>query len=148
MNFNQKILEANQKLFDLISTKDITFLKDLDSRINIIKKGKFKYYKIISSEIEGIRNFIINLEPEKIYTLIPIISINDRKDQPFMVLSEQILVTSKTNALLLSNYINEKIITSEDLFNMNDLNRFYTIFKYKSFLISLDNLKHQVYFIN
>src|SRR6267142_1819015 len=133
MNFNQKILEANQKLFDLISTKDITFLKDLDSRINIIKKGKFKYYKIISSEIEGIRNFIINLEPEKIYTLIPIISINDRKDQPFMVLSEQILVTSKTNELLIG--INHRI------------RKIYLV-KFNSFLISLDNLKHQVYFIN
>jgi hypothetical protein len=35
----------NIKMFEIISTKEITNLKFLDYRINIIKNGKFNYYK-------------------------------------------------------------------------------------------------------
>lgn len=37
MTFEQKIQLMNIKTFDLISTKEITFLKDLDNRITINK---------------------------------------------------------------------------------------------------------------
>jgi len=34
------------KMFEIISTKEITYLKDLDNRIRINKYGKFNYYKL------------------------------------------------------------------------------------------------------
>lgn len=141
MNFNQKVLETNRKLFDLISTKNITFLNNLNDKIKIIKDGKFIYFKNFLLDIDSIENFLIQLDSDKIYTVIPILSINDRKDQPFIVLSQQILVTKFSNPKLLYNYINEKLISSEDLFNMEQMNRYYTILKYKAVEIDFESYK-------
>ena len=46
MSFEQKLQEMKIKMFEIISTKEITYLKDLDNRIYIDKFGKFNYYKI------------------------------------------------------------------------------------------------------
>jgi hypothetical protein len=46
MNFNEKVKQMNKLMFDIISKKEITYLKDLDKRININKYGKFYYYKM------------------------------------------------------------------------------------------------------
>ena len=43
------------------------------------------------------------------YTLILFISKNDRPDEPYIVLSQQILITYNSNPLLLTNYINNSI---------------------------------------
>jgi hypothetical protein len=45
MTFEQKLIELKTKMFDLISNKEITYLKDLDSRIIVNKNGKFCYHK-------------------------------------------------------------------------------------------------------
>jgi hypothetical protein len=37
MDFNPKLLEMNQKIFDLVSVQNITFLNELDNIIDIIK---------------------------------------------------------------------------------------------------------------
>jgi hypothetical protein len=46
MTINQKVQEMIKKMFEIISTKEITYLKDLDKRININKYGKYYHYKI------------------------------------------------------------------------------------------------------
>jgi hypothetical protein len=103
MTFNEKVQIMMNKLFDLISTNSITFLKDLDNRILINKFGKFEYYKIYEMRNQSkFSNFIKNeLEDGCVYTVIPIISSNDNSDEPFITLSKQILVTSKSNHLLI-----------------------------------------------
>jgi hypothetical protein len=141
MNFNQKVLEMNQKIFDIISTKSISFLYDLDNRIDIIKNGKFKYYKIFCIEEKQIINFLQNLDDKKIYSLIPLISINDRRDQPFTVLSQTILITKESDPLLIYNYLNNKIDDTINLFNIDTLNSYFTILKYKQIEINFNEYK-------
>jgi hypothetical protein len=46
MNFEQNIQELNNQMFEIISTKEITYLRDLDKRIKINKYGKFNYAKL------------------------------------------------------------------------------------------------------
>ena len=143
MNNKNKILELNQKIFEFISTKNISLLKDLDQKINIIKHGKFKYYKMVNDLIlEDIKNFINNLDDDKLYTLIPFISINDRYDEPFMVLSQQILITRKSNPILLINYIDNKTQDAFSLFNAKFDTNYHTIFKYKSIEIDYNSYKN------
>jgi hypothetical protein len=143
MNNKNKILELNQKIFEFISTKNISLLKDLDQKINIIKHGKFKYYKMVDDLIlEDIKNFINNLDDDKLYTLIPFISINDRYDEPFMVLSQQILITRKSNPILLINYIDNKTQDAFSLFNAKFDTNYHTIFKYKSIEIDYNSYKN------
>jgi hypothetical protein len=43
MTFNEKVKQMIIKMFEIISTKEITYLKDLDRRISLDKYGKFNY---------------------------------------------------------------------------------------------------------
>lgn len=56
-------------------------------------------------DLNNIKNFISNLDDDKIYTIIPFISFNARYDEPYTVLSQQILVTKQSNPVLIGNYI-------------------------------------------
>jgi len=137
MTFKQKLQEMNIKMFNIISTKEITYLKELDKRIQIDKKGKFNYYKIFDFNHSKIWNFIYKIEENKVYTLIPFISKNDRPDEPYIILSQQILITYNSNPLLITNYINNKINDTINLYNINRLEA-VIIFKYKQVEINFN----------
>jgi hypothetical protein len=76
-----------------------------------------------------------------VYTLIPFISANDRPDEPYIILSQQILITDKSSILLFSDYINNKIIDTINLYNINNLENITFIFKYKSIKINFNESK-------
>jgi hypothetical protein len=145
MNFNQKILEMKSKIFELISTKEITFLKDLDKRISINKFGKY-YYKsnIYNIELDTsvVTNFLFSLSNEKIYTLILFISANNRPDEPYVILSQQILVTKNSNILIIHNYIENKINDAIILYNIDKIETFNIVFKYKQVEIEFKEYKN------
>lgn len=73
----------------------------------------------------------MELDDTKVYTLIPFISINNRSDEPYLILSQQILVTSYSNSLNITNYISRKIEQSFYFFNINELETFNIVLKYK-----------------
>jgi hypothetical protein len=134
MTFNQKIQQMKDKIFQLISTNEITFLKDLDKKIKIIKKGKF-YYKSFKYNIELetsiVRKFLSSLDKNNIYTLIIILSANNTSDQPYIILNRQILITNYSNTLIIHNYIDNRINEAIELYNIDKIN-FNIVFKYKS----------------
>lgn len=131
MTFNEKVQEMKIKLFDLISTKSITFLNGLDRKIDINKYGKFSYFKIYEIRNNSkIQYFLNELEDNCVYTIIPILSKNDKSDEPHIILSKQILVTNKSNHLLIWNFVNDKIIDVIDLYGVTELNNIL-IFKFK-----------------
>jgi hypothetical protein len=70
--------------------------------------------------------------------LIPFISANNRPDEPYIILSQQILITNNSNSLLISEYINNKIIDTMNLYNINSLENTTLIFKYKSIKINFN----------
>ena len=139
MNFNEKVKEMNKIMFNIISTKDITYLKDLDKRINFNKYGKFNYWKLYELNNSKIWQILYELDDNKVYTLIPMFSKNNRPDEPYIILSQQILVTSNSNSILLFEYINNKIINTIDLYNIKDLEGVF-IFKYKEVKIKFNEL--------
>lgn len=140
MTFIEKVKEMQTKMFEIISTKEITYLKDLDKRIKINKFGRYNYWRISEIRNYKIWNFLNELEDNKVYILIPYISANDRRDEPFIVLSQQILITSNSNSLLINDYINNKILNTVNLYNITVLNG-VLLFKYKSVKIEFHNLK-------
>jgi predicted transcriptional regulator len=125
---------TKNKIFELISTKEITFLKDLDRRISINKTGKF-YYKsnkyTVELDTSIVRNFLHSLDTDSIYTLILILSANNTSDQPYIVLSKQILITKYSNTLIIHNYIENKINDAIVLYNIDEIENFNIVFKYK-----------------
>ena len=126
------------KMFNFISTKEITYLKDLDKRIKINKYGKFNYYKIYEFNHSKFWNFISELEDNKVYTLIPFISKNDRPNEPYIVLSQQILIIYNTNPMILTKFIDNKIIDTINLYNINKIEDAIIIFKFKSVKIEFN----------
>jgi hypothetical protein len=139
MTFEQKILQLKTKMFDVISTKEITFLKDLDTRISINKNGKFYYHKFLEINSSNIWRFLLfRLDENKIYTIIPFISANNKTDEPYIILSQQFLISAKSDPILISKYINNKISDTVNLYNIHNLNDFNIIFKFKQVEISFE----------
>jgi len=141
MNCNQNILNSHPEIFDLISVKNVTFLNEIDYKININKNGKFKYYRNFCFDLYNYKNFGYNLDNNTIYSLIPLLSKNERIDEPFTILSQTILLTKQSNNLLIYNYINNKIQDTIKLYNMNLLDNYYVIFKYKSVELDFESYK-------
>ena len=129
------------KMFEIISTKEITYLKDLDNRIRINKYGKFNYYKLNELSNSKIWNFLSDLEGNKVYTLILFLSKNDRPDEPYIILSQQLLVTSNSNSYLIYDYINSKFDETTILYNISVLEDFLLIFKFKQVKIEFNEHK-------
>lgn len=139
MSFEQKLELLKTKMFEIISTKQITFLKELDNRITINKFGKFYFHKFLEITSSNIwRFFLYRLDENKVYTLIPFISANNKPDEPYIILSQQILITTKSDPILISKYINNKISDAVDLYNIQNLNDLNIIFKYKQVEISFE----------
>jgi len=139
MTFEQKIQQLKTKMFDVISIKEITFLKDLDTRISINKNGKFYYHKFLETNSSNIWRFLLfRLDKIKIYTIIPFISANNKTDEPYIILSQQFLISAKSDPILISKYINNKISDTINLYNIHNLNDFNIIFKFKQVEISFE----------
>ena len=131
------------KMFDLISTKEITHLWELDSKININKYGKYNYYKIYEFNYSHIWKFLYELENNKVYLMIPFITKNCKSNEPIIILSPQILVTHNSNSLLISKYIQSKVIETADLYGINEnkLDNMPIIFKFKQIKINFNEQK-------
>jgi len=88
MTFKDKLELIQTKMFELISTKEITLLKELDNRIKINKFGKYNY-KNLHLHYSNIWRFLNDLESNKIYVIIPLLSRNSRPDQPYILLPSE-----------------------------------------------------------
>lgn len=140
MNFQEKLIEFKQQMFELITTKDISYLWNLDKRIRVNAEGKYNYHTLIELHNSDIWRFLHKLESDKIYVVIPILSKNNTPEEPFIILSQQFLVTKKSNHILISKYLSDKIDKTYDLYDMTykyDLN---ITLKYKE--VNLDYYEH------
>nr|YP_009715289.1 hypothetical protein [Russula subnigricans]QGK88095.1 hypothetical protein [Russula subnigricans] len=102
---------------EYLTTRDITFLIDIDKGINVDKTGKCYYFKCFLINTDEICNFINNLEDNEIYLINPLISKNCRHWDPYLTLSRQFLVSNLSNPYVISNYLNNQLIQLEKDFN-------------------------------
>jgi hypothetical protein len=130
MTLKENLELIKTKMFDLISVSEITFLKEMDNRININKFGKY-CHKNLDFGYNKIWRFLNGLDDNKIYVLIPLISRNNRPDQPYIVLSQQILVSNNSNATVITEYITSKFDEMVGLYEFNDTTNLQLTFKYK-----------------
>jgi hypothetical protein len=92
-------------LIETTSTIQITLLRDVNKLIKTDKTGKFKFQYITCFEINKIRDFILNLDNRFIYTVIPVLSIYGKAEDPHIILSKQILITAYSNPELIREYL-------------------------------------------
>lgn len=131
---------VKENMYKYISTKEISLLKDLDNKMIINKQGYYSYYKYFGKEVHtpNIWNFLLKLEEKEIYIIIPFLTANCKPNEPYIILSQQILVSNNSNPYLIANYINDKIILAYDLYNLYGLESCNIIFKYKKIEIKVD----------
>jgi hypothetical protein len=147
MSFQEWLTSVQLEMVKHISTKNISLLCDLDKRIQIVKEGKFSYWKCQDTKYESdlhstsVYRYLNELEDGKIYTFIPFISVNNRPDEPYIILSQQILVTRKSSSQIIALYLNRKIKTAINLYDIHNLEGFYVTFKYKEIDIKWDSFK-------
>lgn len=121
-------------LLEYVSTEKVNFLIDLDKTINADKTGKCLHYQMFRLDNFHINNFLSNLDPEKLFIVMPLISINCKIDKPYLTLSRQILCSSQSDSKTIFNYLDSQL---NNYFNEIKIDKFeddyyYTIFKYKS----------------
>lgn len=131
------------QLLRMISTNEITMLKDINNLISINKSGQFKFCYIPSLEIVGLINFISKLDKDSIYTVIPIISMLGKESDPQIILSKQILVSNNSSSKVIHDYLNYKLEFAIQDFGINNLdngNYFHLILKYKKVTFDFNKL--------
>ena len=114
------------------SNNEITLLRNINKIIKTNKNGKFNYFYIPNFQINEIKNFISKLEVDSLYTIIPMISIYGKDEEPYLILSKQILVTNYSNHLTISNFISNQLEIALNDFNFKlDRKYHFLIFKFK-----------------
>lgn len=136
---NNRILKMNPDLLKMISSKQITFLSDVNKTIHINKHGKYLYYKLYRLNYFAFVDFISNLHPNKIYMVKPFISVTYKANDPYLVLSRQILLTKYSDPKLFCDYLIEQTSKAFQQFDVDDLEGFYTVLKYKSVIFDFEN---------
>jgi hypothetical protein len=127
----------NLELLKNTSNNKITFLSDINHCVEINKSGKFKYFINYNIDIKLIKEFIDTLNPFSLYVMIPLISKTGKLNDPYIILSKQILVTKYSNYIIVNEFLVEQLNTFLTDFELGEIDNYFLIFKYKK--ISLTN---------
>jgi hypothetical protein len=123
-----------------ISRNNITLLADINKEFFIDQANKSHYYEIYNFEREYFYNFITNLNSNSLYTVIPIISIKNNINEPYMVLSRSILVSKYSDYKLFREYIYSKYLKSLEDFGIDGLEDFNITLKYKKVRLDINQI--------
>lgn len=126
------------ELLKSTSNTKIAFLRDVKKTIKIDKRGRFNHFYLHLFDIKGIEMFILNLNKNNFYTLIPLITKYGKSEDPHIILSNQILVTAYSNPEIIYDFLEKQIEIVINDFEISNLNDFhYLIFKYKKIVIEI-----------
>ena len=106
------------EIIKYISTRDISFVFEVNKKINIDKFDKPYYFEMFRIELDYITNFINNLRENEVYLINPKISINNTSN-PYLSLSNQFLVTNKSNPALIADFLNFRLEIARDDFKFD-----------------------------
>jgi len=127
----------NKFWFDLLkstSVENINFLKDVNKAIRFDMNAKWKFQYIQHSNGYFFKEFILNLEPNSLFTVIPMISIDGVEHKPHLILSQQFLITKYSDPELIIKFLIDQMhIAYNDFeFDLNLGDKFnFLILKYK-----------------
>jgi hypothetical protein len=112
-----------------LSTTQISFLKDVQSNLNVDSKSGWRYRFFQEFSIYEISTFIKLIEDDKIYMIIPQFASSKSLSQARLNLCEDFLVNNKSNPMLITKFILEQWNNSG--FNINQGNTISFCFKFK-----------------
>jgi hypothetical protein len=116
-----------------ITNTYITFLSEIDKNLEIDKSEKYKFLNLYSWRIEIITIFINNIRDNDIFLIFPFITTTKRTDDPYLRLSNQFLVTNKSNPKLISDFLEKQWNKSD--FMLSNESQCWLYIKYKKVYI-------------
>jgi hypothetical protein len=127
------MLNSYLDLLKSTSVDNINFLKDVNKAIRFDTNAKWKFIYIPFANSKVLWNFISNLDPNALYTIIPMISIDGKEIKPHLILSQQFLMTQYSNPTIIHNFILQQMheAFNDFDFDLKDGKYFYLILKYK-----------------
>jgi hypothetical protein len=126
-----------------ISVNNITLMADVNKDFFIDKSGKSNYYVHNNFEMEYFSNFVNNLDSNALYSVIPLISVKKNLNEPYLVLSNTMLVTKYSSYREIHHYVYENYLQSIDDFGMDHLEDYNLVFKYKRVKIDINQIKRR-----
>ena len=99
-----------------LSTKQITFLRDIHSSMNVDKTSGWRHHPFNGLSINEISSFIKLIGDDKVYLLIPFFVSSKSLSNARLRLSEPFLVNNKSNSVLITKFIMEQSIDENSLF--------------------------------
>ena len=126
----------NTKFLDLLkatTVDNINFLKDVHKAIRFDTSAKWKYFYISYANIDILWDFILKIDEMQLLTVIPMISIDGKENNPHLILSQQFLMTNYSSPDTIMKFIMDQLHIAYGDFDFElDLDRkFYLILKYK-----------------
>jgi len=110
-----------------LSTKQITFLREMPANISVDKtSGWLHHYFDVLSEIPS---FIKLIGDGKIYLIIPFMATSKSLSNPRLRLSQPFLVNNKSTSILIAKFVLNQWQSSG--FNVNEASSVYLGFEYK-----------------
>jgi hypothetical protein len=88
-----------------LTTKQITFLRDVPSSIKVDKTSGWRHHYFDGFNIHEISSYIKLIEDDKIYLVIPFFASSKSLSNARLRLSEPFLVNNKSNSDLITRFI-------------------------------------------
>lgn len=104
-----------------ISTINVTFLEEIEKNVFINRNYKTKHYRFYNLEFDEIKSFILDLDDDKIFQVMPLISIISNLKDPYLVVSDTFLIHKKCDYLLIHNHIYTQICKALEQFGFQDI---------------------------
>lgn len=125
----------------MISINEVTFLHNVHKDFFIDKSGKSNYFSFKEFDSYNFNNFISTLNSNSLYSIVPMISINNTQEEPYIVLSRTILVTKYSDYKTIHKYICDRFNFSLDLYKIDELEDYNIVFKFKKVRIDISQLR-------
>jgi hypothetical protein len=112
----------------------ISYLYLLDRKYSVDRSNKFHYLKLHSWDIYYITLFLSKLRDKDILLIFPYLTSSQNKDDAFLRLSDQFLVTNNSNPKLISEFLQSQYEKSG--FFIDDDKEIWLMIKLKIVFIS------------
>lgn len=124
-----------------ISITDITLLQDIKKDLFINKNSKASYYNCNKGDLF---NFILMLQSNSLYSVVPMLTIQGKSNKPYMVLSPSILVTKYSNIRVITNFLDDKYQEGISEFNIENQENIELVIKYRKILLDFDQINKKL----
>lgn len=88
-----------------LSTNQISFLKDVDSSVNIDMSSGWRYHFFEGLSFYEMEKFLRDIKDDNIYLVIPLFAKSKSLSVPTLNLSEPFFIDNKSNNILITNFI-------------------------------------------